>query len=87
MKLKKWPFRPVHITYDGGKKAPRPEIKKLTGVGIISNEYLEGIQTYMCANLNNPTTIIEFCPQDDVARTDARPPVFQLHPACLRFRE
>ncbi len=56
MKPKNWPFQPDHITNDG-ELNDSPELKKLNGVGIISNEYFQGIQTSICANIEYPTSI------------------------------
>jgi len=86
----KWPYRAIHITNDGeacAKKNPeRSDLGKLTGVGIISNKHLQGIQKSICAKLENPTTIVEFSPEGEFVRNDSRLLVFGLHPACTIFR-
>jgi len=87
MKPHSWPFRPDHITNNGEYYDDRPILKKLNGIGIITNEHLRGIQTSMCANLGNPTTVIEFSPLDVPIRTDSRLLVHDLHPPCRLFRE
>lgn len=80
-----WPIKPVHITNDGAK---HPDLTALSGAGIITNEHLQGIQTSICANLGNPTTIVEFSPDGQVAaRTDTVLLFHALRPACARFRE
>lgn len=71
----KWPYRPIHITNDG-EKCPlshprREDLCRLTGVGIIPNEHLQGIETTLCADLMYPTTIIEFPPNSNPVRTDS----------------
>ncbi len=86
MKPRVWPFRPDHITNDGPEWDER-ELNKLTGEGVIPNEYLEGIQTSICANLAHPTAIIEFSPEGVPVRTDSRLLVYALHPPCSTFRE
>jgi hypothetical protein len=65
----------------------RDDLRRLTGTGIIPNEYLQGIQTTMSAELKNPTTIIEFAPGGEPVRTDSRLLIFNLHGACRKFRE
>lgn len=64
----------------------RENLKKLTGLGIITNAYLEGLQTTICANLGNPTTIIEFSPEGDPVRTDSRLLYNAMHEPCTLFR-
>lgn len=86
MKPDKWPFKPQQITNDGEKSSDL-ELNKLTGEGIISNEYLQGIQTYICAKLGYPTTIVEFSPEGNPIRTDSTLLIYELHPPCLRFQE
>ena len=85
MEAKTWPFRPQHITNDG--ETEKGDLRQLTGEGIISNEYLRGIQTSICAELENPTTIIEFSPDGTCVRTDSQLLIYSLHAACRCFRE
>ena len=68
-------------------KKRREELKKLTGTGIISNAYLEGLQTTVCANLGNPTTFVEFSPKGDPVRTDSRLLLSSMHEPCKIFRD
>lgn len=92
----KWPWRPVHITNDGKEIGKiyrrRGSFENLTGIGIISNEHLQGIQTSICVRLRNPTTILEFTINGKPVRTDsilmysATPP-FGMPPTCKMFRE
>lgn len=65
------------------------QLKRLDGQGIISNKYLQGLQTMICANLENPTTVIEFPPdgKSTPVRTDSRLLIFNLHGACRIFRK
>ena len=90
--LKKWPFRPVHITNDGEKAPKDSPLRKLTGYGIIPNEHLRGIETTICANIQYPTAIIEFSPEKEPVRTDS--PLLDLvedpfgwHPPCRLFHK
>ena len=82
----KWPLKPDHITNDGERHEDSP-LRKLTGVGIISNEYLQGIETSMCANIENPTTIVEFSPSGEPVRTDSRLLYLATHPPCGLFQK
>jgi signal transduction histidine kinase len=86
MKAIKWPFRPLHITNDG-ETSKDPNLRKLTGEGIISNAHLQGLQTQVCAVLQNPTTIVEFSPHGEPVRTDSRLLYFSMHPPCRLFRD
>jgi signal transduction histidine kinase len=86
MKASVWPFRPIHITNDGEKQHDG-DIYALTGVGIISNEHLKGIETEICANLDSPTTLIEFSPTGNPIRTDSKLLQHSLRPPCRVFRE
>jgi hypothetical protein len=63
------------------------ELKKLSGYGIIPYAHLEGIQTKMCANLGNPTTIVEFSPDGEPVRTDSKLLFYSMHEPCRIFRE
>ncbi len=56
-------------------------------MGIIGNAYLEGLQTVLCANLGNPTTIIEFSPRNEPVRTDSKLLFFGMHDPCRIFRK
>ncbi len=67
-------------------KKRRENLKKLTGIGIISNAYLEGLQTTICVNLGNPTTVIEFSPEGEPVRTDSKILSFSMHDPCKIFR-
>jgi signal transduction histidine kinase len=87
MKPNSWPFVPVHITNDGEDQEERSQLHKLTGIGIINNEYLQGIQTEICANVENPTTLIEFTSDGEPVRTDSSLLAHQLRPPCKVFRE
>jgi len=92
-----WPFRPIHITNDGEtiEDPHRPDLDKLKGLGIISNEHLRGIETTMCANLQKPTTLIEFPPPGEAVEAvrtdspllDATPPPCGLLPTCKLLRD
>lgn len=86
MRLSTWPFRPDHITNDGHEYPPDSPLNKLTGGGIISNTHMQGMQTSICATLQNPTTIIEFAADGSPVRTDSQLLFFTLHPPCLKFR-
>ena len=72
--------------YRKTSKRHREKLKKLTGTGIISNAYLEGLQTTICANLGNPTTFVEFSPNGDPVRTDSRLLPSSMHEPCKLFR-
>jgi signal transduction histidine kinase len=85
MEPKRWPIIPDHITNDG-EGSTNPELKLLTGVGIISNKQLQGLQSSICINLGNPTTIIEFSPDGKPVRTDSQSLDYFLHPSCRKFR-
>lgn len=65
----------------------RENLKKLTGTGIITNDYLESLQTTICANLGNPTTVVEFSPNGEPVRTDSRLLFFSMHAPCRIFRK
>ena len=80
----KWPYRPVHITNDG-ERCER-HLKKLTGMGIIPNEHLQGIQTSICARVKNPITIIEFSPNGECVRNDSNLAIFSFNPVCRLLR-
>lgn len=79
-----WPFRPDHVTSDGSSYS---ELRQLSGIGIITNEYVRGIQTSICGNLRHPTTLIEFAPDGTPARTDSSLLMFSLRPVCSVFRQ
>jgi len=80
-----WPWRPDHITNDGEEWKGTP-LEELKGVGIISNEYLQGIQKAISADVENPTTLVEFSLKAEFVRNDSRLEVFELHPPCAIFR-
>jgi len=89
-KLTTWPFQPHHITNDG---ASIPGKERLNGEGIVSNKFMHGLQTAICAAIENPTTIIEFSPdetlppQEACVRTDSKLLFYEMRPTCARFRE
>ena len=89
MSLGAWPFRPNHITNDGGPQARRAELRTLVGTGIIPNRYLQGHATSISNILQEPTTIMEFplAPEGKPVRTDSRSPRFGHHPHCSAFRQ
>ncbi len=90
MSKKEWPFRPDHITNDGPWNTENPELQRLNGNGIISNEYLAGIQTTIANVLNNPTAILEFPPQDsncDPVTTVPKSQYYKLKRPCLLLRK
>lgn len=85
----KWPWRPKHITNDGEKYQGK-DINKLTGVGIISNEHLQAIQTSICGDLQSPTLIVEFAPnsKEKPVHTDSKlADSYGIRPACEKLRE
>ena len=90
--LNQWPFRPVHITNNGDSDEVT---KDLSGEGIISNKFMKGQQSAMCALLNQPTTFIEFSPNPDekpfhqcsCVRTDTPLLPNALSPLCRAFRK
>ncbi len=92
-KLTKWPFVPDHITNDGENYANHPKhtlergLGKLTGQGIVSNKFVRGMQTAICAVLENVTTLMEFTTKGRPIRTDSRLARFEALPTCTRFRE
>lgn len=75
----KWPFKPDHISNDWQDHG-------LTGQGVVSNRHLQGYQTIVCANVENPTTIIEFTPEGRPVRTDSLLQEHPLRPPCKKFR-
>ena len=86
MEPERWPYRPDHITIDGDN-SDKPELQKLTGVGIIPNNRLQGFQTYISEMLKNPTTVVEFAPDGSLVRTDSTVLVYSLHLPCRIFRD
>ena len=86
MRFTHWPFRPLHITNDGEKSRVGSPLRKLTGPGIISNNYLAAFQTEIAHSIDRPTTLIEFSPSGEPIRTDSPLLTFRIHPACSLFR-
>lgn len=87
MKCTQWPFRPIHITNDGEESRERPDLKKLIGPGIISNNYLAAFQSEICSSIDRATTLIEFSPSGDPIRTDSPILAYKIHPVCRLLRE
>ncbi len=76
-----WPYRPDHITNDGADYG-------LWGTGILSSRHVQGIQSEMCHEIGQPTTIIEFAPSGEAAwRTDSPLLTHQISEACRAFRD
>jgi signal transduction histidine kinase len=86
VKCERWPFRPIHITNDGEQAPETSPLRKLTGHGIIANNYLQGIQSAICHSLALPTTIIEYSPDGEPVRTDSPLLSFQMQPGCRALR-
>jgi len=84
--VKSLKFGSISDEYLQTTRKRRENLKKLTGTGIISNDHLEGLQTTICANLGNPTTVIEFSPEGETVRTDSRLLFFSMHAPCRVFR-
>ncbi len=83
-----WPFRPVHITYDGEVSANK-DLRKLNGIGIISNEYVKGLQTSISADTERPTLIVEFPPDPEAKPVHTDSPLrahYGIRPACRMLR-
>lgn len=88
MKPSKWPYRPDHITNDG-EKYEGEDLSRLDGVGIISNEYIKGLQTSISGDLGYPTLIVEFSPdpKGKPVRTDSKLIVpYGKRPACKELQ-
>lgn len=62
-------------------------LRKLTGIGIIHNAHLDSLQTIICANLGNPTTIVEFSLLGEAIRTDSKLLFFSMHEPCKILRK
>lgn len=82
-----WPFRPLHITNDGQQAQDGSPLTKLTGPGIISNNYLAACQSEICHRIEQPTTLVEFSPAGEPVRTDSPLLQYRMHPACRRLRQ
>ena len=85
----KWPYRPAHITNDG-ENSKQQNMNTLVGVGIISNEYVQGLQNSISGDLGYPTLIVEFPPtsKGKPVHTDSklRAP-YGIRPACGELRD
>ena len=64
-----WPFKPDHVTSDGGPESQDENLKSLCGQGIITNEHLKGILINIAAKIKYPITLIEF-PKEPVDEPD-----------------
>jgi signal transduction histidine kinase len=83
----RWPFRPVHITNDGELAGQSSELRMLTGEGVISNEWLQGIQSQISEVLDYPTTVIEFSPHGLPVKTNSPLLRSKLRGPCKAFRD
>ena len=82
-----WPFRPKHITCDGGENCLDPNLRPLTGTGIIANSYLQGLQSKICHALDHATVILEFSPNGEAVYTDSPLLSYRARGSCSFFRK
>ncbi len=85
----KWPLLPDHISRGAEWGNDNIRLSDLTGMGIISNEFLKGLLTQIASLLKNPVTILEFPLEShkEPVRTDATSIVFDLRPPCKALRD
>jgi hypothetical protein len=83
-----WPYRPSHITNDG-EDYKQEDVCRLVGVGIISHEYVQGVQSSISGDLGYPTSVVEFPPGLDSrpVHTDSKLVApYGIRPACEELR-
>ena len=79
-------FGSISDGYLSTLKKRQISLKQLTGVGIIPNAHLEGIQTMLSANLGIYTAILEFSPEGTPVRTDSKLMFYSMHEPCKILR-